>query len=363
MSSTHLTGRERIDRMLKRQDHDRVPRFDTYWPQTIRRWQGEGLGGDEQAALELLGCDLRPLGPTYDPAPFPGRCELIEEDNHTRVTRDAWGATLRRWKTRAGVPAHIGFECDSPEVWRQRYRPALQNGGIQIDLDAISEVYAIALKQCRWTCLRGHEPFHMMRMMLGDEMELLAMAERPEWIREISTVFTDALLRNFDAVLSEGIVPDAAWIYGDMAYNHGTFCSPATYRELIWPDHKRLADWAHAHGMKIFYHTDGNVNAVVDLYVQAGFDCLHPLEAKAGMDVRTLVPSFGKQLAFFGNIDAVALVTNDPDRIEQEVSLKLNAGKAGRCYMYHSDHSVPSQVSLQTYRFIAKLLDRYGRYD
>ena len=33
--------------------------------------------------------------------------------------------------------------------------------------------------------------------------------------------------------------------------------------------------------MKFIYHTDGNVNAVLPLYLEAGFDCLQPLEAKA----------------------------------------------------------------------------------
>ena len=60
--SADLTGRERVQRMFARQDHDRVPRYDSYWPETITRWQREGLDGGEEAALDSLGADFHSCG-------------------------------------------------------------------------------------------------------------------------------------------------------------------------------------------------------------------------------------------------------------------------------------------------------------
>ena len=120
---------------------------------------------------------------------------------------------------------------------------------------------------------------------------LVAMIEDPEWIRDMVRVQTDVVLRSFEGVLAKGVQPDGLWIYGDMAYNHATMCSPAMYRELVWPAHKRMADWAHARGMRVIYHTDGRVSSVLDLYIAAGFECLQPIEAKAGMDVRHFAPT------------------------------------------------------------------------
>jgi uroporphyrinogen decarboxylase len=115
--------------------------------------------------------------------------------------------------------------------------------------------------------------------------------------------------------------------------------------------------------MKVIFHTDGDVNSVLDLYVAAGFDMLQPLEAKANMDVRKLAPKFGDRLAFFGNIDMAVAGTNDREKIEHEVRTKLAAGMAAKAYAYHSDHSVPPTVSWETYQFIRELLDKYGCYD
>jgi uroporphyrinogen-III decarboxylase len=59
----------------------------------------------------------------------------------------------------------------------------------------------------------------------------------------------------------------------------------------------------------------------------------------------------------------MVLATNDRDAIEAEVRGKLDAGMAKKRYIYHSDHSVPPQVSLDTYRFVVDLLDKHGNYD
>ena len=114
--------------------------------------------------------------------------------------------------------------------------------------------------------------------------------------------------------------------------------------------------------MKIIFHTDGDVNSVVPMYVEAGYDCLQPLECKASMDIRNLVPKYGDKLSFFGNIDIMVLATNDPALVEKEVLSKLKAGMSRKGYIYHSDHSVPPGVSWQTYQQVIRLLDQHGNY-
>ena len=75
MSATALTGRERVNRMFARQDQDRVPRQDTFWPETITRWQREGLQWDHHDVLRLLDADFAVLcwswPPVFQPLPRP----------------------------------------------------------------------------------------------------------------------------------------------------------------------------------------------------------------------------------------------------------------------------------------------------
>lgn len=100
----------------------------------------------------------------------------------------------------------------------------------------------------------------------------------------------------------------------------------------------------------------------MDLYIDAGFDVLQPMESKASMDIRELAPLYGNRLSFFGNIDVMKMITEDLDLIEEEIRTKFAAGMAHRGYLYHSDHSVPPQVSLKTYLHIIDLIQRYGAY-
>lgn len=361
-STAALDGRERVRRMFERRDHDRVPRHESFWSDTIERWQREGLLGDRQTVLDLLGSDFHSLCWIW-PKAFPGEERLVWQDHETRVIRDENGKLVRYWKGRMGTPEHLGFECDSREKWEHVFKPALLDGGLQCDPNAIARSYRQGRRDGKWCHLTAAESFEETRSLMGDETTLIAMADDPDWVVDVSRTFTDVVLRNLDAVMSTGIQPDGLWVYGDMAFKTATMCSPSMYRELIWPDHKRLADWAHVHRMKLIYHTDGDVNGVIDLYRQAGFDCLQPLEVKANMDVRKLCPKYGSDLAFFGNIDVMVMATNDLDLIETEISSKFAAGKATRGYAYHSDHSVPPSVSWPTFQGIIDLVKKHGRYE
>jgi len=358
---TPLTGRERVIRAMEHRDQDRVPRFESFWNETILRWENEGLRGGQSAVLDLLDTDFHSLNWLW-PQVFPGQEDLLEEDAETRIIRDGQGKVVRYWKSKSGTPEHIGFGCETREIWEETYKPALLEAGLQVDPNAIVRSYRAGRKKGRWCHLTSVEPFEETRSVLGDEIALMAMAEDPEWIQDVSVTFTDQVIRNLDAVMATGIQPDGLWIYGDMAFNHATMCSPTMYQELIWPDHKRLADWAHAHRMKFIYHTDGDVNGVLELYAKAGFDCLQPLESKANMDIRKLAPAYGDRFTFFGNIDVMKMITNDLDLIEEEIASKFPAGMQHRGYIYHSDHSVPPQVSWETYQSIIKMVEKHGRY-
>ena len=357
-----LTSRERVTRMLERRDHDRVPRHDNYWRETIERWQKEGLDGDASDVLRFLGSDFHDLGGSW-PAPFPGRHEVVSEDESTQVLLDPWGKKVRYWKGRSGTPEHLAFGCDSRETWERTFKPVYRDLVPDIDGDAVRDRYRRGREAGKWCYLTGLESFESTRALMGDEIAMMAMAEEPDWVVDVTRTYTDAVIRGLDALMETGVEPDGLWIFGDMAYRGGTMCSPRMYREIIWPDHKRLVDWAHERGMKFIYHTDGDVRGVLDLYVEAGFDMIQPLEAKARMDVRELAPQYGDRLAFFGNIDMTVAGQNDPEKLEEELRTKLEAGKAARAYAYHSDHSVPPTVSWNTYRRLMELLDQYGRYD
>ena len=105
----------------------------------------------------------------------------------------------------------------------------------------------------------------------------------------------------------------------------------------------------------------GDVRELIPLYIEAGFDAIQPLEARAGNDVRQLKRQYGRQGVFIGNISTDAMSLS-PKAIREEVEGKLPVAKEGKGYVFHSDHSIPPSVSLENYCYTLELVERYGQH-
>ena len=71
--------------------------------------------------------------------------------------------------------------------------------------------------------------------------------------------------------------------------------------------------------------------------------------------VAELKKRFGDELAFFGNFDVIAMAESRA-AVEKEVKRKLAPFAQGGGYIYHSDHSVPSEVSFERYKYVMELV-------
>ena len=163
-----------------------------------------------------------------------------------------------------------------------------------------------------------------------------------------------------DRTAARGLHFDALWFWSDLCYLNGLLFSPKWAREYALPHWTRLGVWAHAHDMRFIFHCDGNVEQLLPLLLEAGLDAIHPLEARAGNDVRTYKQLYGDRLCLIGNIDADIIATNNPAKIEAEVAAKLPPASAGGGYIYHIDHSVPPTVSLESYTHLLECVRKYA---
>jgi uroporphyrinogen decarboxylase len=113
----------------------------------------------------------------------------------------------------------------------------------------------------------------------------------------------------------------------------------------------------------VLIHTCGDIREAVPIIIEAGFDCLQPMEAKAGVDVLKLADAYGNRLAYMGNIDVTVLNKNDRAKVREEVLRKMG-GMIERHlpYILHSDHSIPPDVRLETYRYMLELHREHGCY-
>jgi uroporphyrinogen decarboxylase len=198
-------------------------------------------------------------------------------------------------------------------------------------------------------------------MVAGPTNLLPAMLEDPDWVRDMYEVDTQLHIDMASEMMARGFQFDGAFVYDDMGYRNGTFFSHRVYRQLLWPSHKKICDFFSSQGLPVILHSCGNVNEFVPDLIEAGFACLQPLEVKAGMDLIHLKKTFGDRLAFMGGIDVRAMAAGG-EWLEREVREKITCAMQGGGYIYHSDHSVPDNVSFANYCRTMELVKQYGSY-
>jgi uroporphyrinogen decarboxylase len=188
------------------------------------------------------------------------------------------------------------------------------------------------------------------------------MATDPDWVRDMTDVYATLAINLLEMLFERAGLPDGVWVWDDLGFKHRPFMSPAMYGEMIFPAHKRLFDFAHGRGLPIVLHCDGFVEPLMPRLIEAGIDCLQPLEVKAGMDLVKIKKSYGERIALIGGMDARELISNDLARVEIELRKKLPQAMAGGGYVLQVDHSVPKGVNYETYRYFVENGLRIGTY-
>lgn len=360
ITNQKLSSKERVALALSLQEADRIPKTDLFWPETIPEWRRQGM--PDVDVDDYFGLDIRGWG-GIDAGGDGSPHRVVEETEETVTYLDGSGAILKYWKSKSGTPEHIGFTVDCPDKWRELKPKMLAVPiGRRATLESTAEFAARCHRADRWFAWEGNECFETAKDIVGHETLCIAMAQQPDWAAEMFETATDILLTAFDYYHENGVVFDGAWIHGDLGYNHGPFFSPRMYRELLKPQHIRLVAWFKDRGLPVIFHSDGDFRALIPEMIETGIDCFQSLEAKANIDVRELKAKYGHQVAFMGNINVIKMLTNDLDIIEEEIAGKIPIAMQGGGYIYHSDHSIPPEVTWETYQGIMGLVDKYGQY-
>ena len=63
-----------------------------------------------------------------------------------------------------------------------------------------------------------------------------------------------------------------------------------------------------------------------------------------------------------GGIDVRLMGDRNQNKIEEEIKNKFEIAKKDGGYIYHSDHSIPDDISLSQYKKVIELVEYYGRY-
>lgn len=353
-----MTSRERLCTALRRQVPDRMPRCEqSYWPETLARWRQEGMpeGVTPAALFDLDAFHNFGLDHTLR---LP--CETIEESEEWVIDRDADGVAHKRWLHSYHAPAQIDFLIKTRADW-ERYRERLVFDPARIS-EGVRQAITAANAAGEFCTVSPGEPVWWTLSTLGMENALMTLAGEPDFFADMMQAQAELALKLMRELLAGGSRPDGVLFSSDLCFRSGMLFSPTSYRSLMMEYHREMARLCHEHDMLLILHCDGDVRKFIPLLIEAGFDCIEPLEARTGTDVRELKPLYGDQISFFGNINMDVLATGDRAAIRHEVVSKIEVAKVGGGYIHQSDHSVPPTVSYEAYCYWMELAREHGGY-
>jgi uroporphyrinogen decarboxylase len=357
-----LTGHERIANILQRKPVDRIGVFEHFWDDTQHAWEKQGVIQPGEILEDHFGYDLQIFWPFNFMADLDFKLQVVEETEETILARDGNGALLRRHKLHDSTPEHVDYLVKDRRGWEEHIKPLLTADRRRINFEGYRKAKRQAADAQRFFCWSGINVFEQMHPMCGHQYMLIGMAEDPEWVKDMVDTYSRVTLELQEILFAEEGYPDGIWYYEDMGFKQHPFMSPRMYRQIIQPGHKRTIEWAHAHKLPVIMHSCGYVAPLVPGMIESGIDCLQVIEVKAGMDLLQLYADYGDRLSFMGGIDVRVLYNNDRREIDAELEAKIPIVKGKYGYVLHSDHSIPSNVHHDTYRyFIDKGLE-LGRY-
>ncbi len=356
--STSMTTRERILRTIHHRETDRIPLLDYPWGGTLARWYREGLpqGADW---CDYFGFDrIVQLGLDNSPR-FEGK--VLESTDRYSIVTTGWGQTLKVFNQMDSTPAVLDCYVNTPERWEEAKARMWKDLDSRVPMELFKQQYDTWRANGEFVRVEFWFGFDVTHShMAGTETVLCAMYEDPDWVKDMFETYLAIDIAIMDRLWDAGYKVDSVRWPDDMGYKGSPFFSPAMYRELLKPYHKRAVDWAHEHGAVAELHSCGFIQPLVPDLVEIGIDCLNPLEVKAGMDPVYLKNTFGDKLAFHGGINAQ--LWDQLDLVTAEMERIIPFLKEGGGYIFASDHSIPNSVSFENMKIISELAHRLGTY-
>lgn len=316
-----MKPRERVQTALQHLEADRVPRFEIW----IDALLGELGQDDPSSAYVNLGQDCVMI-PSQTPA----------GSNAWRDGVDEWG---RVWKKGMYVDGAVETLADL-----QQYSPPLAYVDRFFDGD---QVQAVVNRYPHHCFIFGTHvgPFTAAYMAMGFERFFIRLMDDLDFIHRLLEARTEWCIALYRKALCLGA--EVLVLGDDAGHRAGPMISPRLWRDLVLPYHRRIVEALQA---PLIWHSDGNIQSLLPMAIEAGFIGVHGLEPAAGLDLVQIKQDFGSDLVLIGNIDVGVLCKSDLEAVRSEVRRCIRQGAPGGGYMIATCNSIfegmnPSSVA------------------
>jgi uroporphyrinogen decarboxylase len=338
-----LTSKERMLRVLQRQQPDRVPHFEWAVDRKVREAILPGCRDHNDFAVRM-GHDAVLVDPVF-------KKTLLTDGRYL----SEWGYVEQKTEEEHGIEVESPIRTLSDF---ERYSPPdpcepPRFAAIEQTLAAYGDTHAVIVHL--------NDIFSLPRYLMGMENLLMAIVAEPELVLALVDMSVELNLKMAREIVARG----AQFVYtgDDIASNTGPLMSPRHFRKLFYPGLCRVMGGYKELGLYVIKHTDGNLWPIIDMIVDSGIDCLDPLDPQAGMTIAAVKAKYGDRIALKGNVDCAHLMTfGTPEETVAATREALAQGMPGGGFICSSSNSIHSGVKPENYVAMMRTIREEGIY-
>lgn len=339
---SEMTSAERVMRVLRGQEPDRIPHFEWIIDRKVREAICPNCSLEEFTVRMQLDAIL--TGP-----------DLKKEQIGPKRYRNEWGVVVEDTGEEHTVP--VAGPIQSLDDLRRYEPPDPHAPGRYDSLKRLVSRYKgrVAIG------VHLNDVVSIPRNLMGYEGFLTAIAAAPELVSRLVDLSVEINLEMAKEVARCGA--DFVFTGDDYASTEAPLMSPAAFRRLFYPGLQRVVAGFHEAGLPIIKHTDGNILPLLEMILETGIDCLDPIDPVAGMDIGQIKRRYGDRLALKGNVDCAYTLTFGTERdVVEETKQVIRMAAAGGGLILSSSNSIHSAVKPGNYLAMWNAWRMYGKY-
>jgi hypothetical protein len=353
-----MNARERFHETFRYGTPDRVFLMPQWvFGDTRNRWYNEGMPADEHfnAHFGFDRMEYIPISLNM----FPNmQGKVIELGPGWNISEDEFGGITKHWTDREiGMSQHLRYPVRDREGWEKMKK--------RMNPDAVMRYpeYWDHLKRTYRDRdfplgIQAGSFYGWIRNWVGMENLALWYYDCPDLVQEMTEFVTEFTLKVNERALNEIPDIDYANIWEDMAMKTGPLISPKLFREYMVEPIKRSTKLLNEAGIDIIMvDCDGNIDALLPLWLECKVNLMFPLEIAASCDMLAYREKYGRELLMMGGIDKRVMrdCCTKAD-VEHEVMSKVPELVKQGGYSPFVDHSVPPDVSYENFRYYIDLI-------
>lgn len=322
----------------------------------VERWRrhmgfGDGESADAHPLSYYRNDTEEVLG---DERFFFSQAGFLRREGDYDISNDGWGCIVR---SSAGTyfsevidrvlkePADLDRIQFDPHSLESRYH----------DLDQqLGRVYRLG--QCAFAKIGGI--FIRSQFLRGEENLLMDMASDGS--------FCDALFDKVAAHLQgmalQNLRRTNTWGTGvivndDMAGVNGPVFGPRMFERYLLPRYQRIIQACREAGCRHFiFHSDGNVEPLLDLLIECGFEGINPIEPRCNPSLMELRRKYGRKLVLLGGVcNTQILQRNNRREIEEHLRPLIELAREGGVVL--GTASIPAETPPEAYDFMMRCIE------